>query len=95
MSVTWRDDATIWLDGDCPVEDAEPLLRLLQSNPDSVVDWRTCSHLHSAVIQVLVIAQARMDGLPGSPFLRDHIAPLLMQANADKRAFEPRPEMPM
>ena len=41
MSVRRGDDAaTIVLDGNCPVEDAEPLLQLLQASPAASLDWR-------------------------------------------------------
>ena len=53
MSVR-RDDGgtTILLVGKCPVEDAEPLLQLLQATPGAPLDWTQCGHLHTAVLQV-------------------------------------------
>jgi hypothetical protein len=51
MSVSRNDDGTIVLEGDCPVEDAQVLLRLFQAAPTSPLDWTRCTHLHTAVLQ--------------------------------------------
>ena len=59
MSVRRHEDGTILLEGHCPVEDAEPLLQLLQATPKVPVDWRQCIHLHTAVLQVILAAHAR------------------------------------
>jgi hypothetical protein len=58
MTVHHGDNGAIVLDGVCPVEDAEPLLRLLQTMPVAEVDWRPCRQLHTAVLQ-LVLASGR------------------------------------
>ncbi len=57
MSVRRDDNGTIALDGVCPVEDAEPLLRLLQTTPAATLDWTRCSQLHTAVLQVILAAR--------------------------------------
>jgi hypothetical protein len=57
MSVTRDRDGTIVLEGACPVEDAEPLLQLLQGTPSGSLDWTRCSHLHTAVLQVILAAR--------------------------------------
>ena len=41
MTVRRSDNGTIVLDGICPVEDAEPLLQLLQATPTAGIDWTT------------------------------------------------------
>ena len=41
MTVRRSDNGTIVLDGVCPVEDAEPLLQMLQTMPTAEVDWTT------------------------------------------------------
>ena len=45
---------TVILDGVCAVEDAEPLLQMLQATPAAVVDWTRCRQLHTAVLQVIM-----------------------------------------
>jgi hypothetical protein len=67
----------IELSGRCGVEDAEALQHLLLANPESAVEWSACEHLHSAVIQLLLVARPRIRGMPSNAFLRAHIAPLL------------------
>jgi hypothetical protein len=58
MTVLRGDTGAIVLDGVCPVEDAEPLLQMLQTMPAAEVDWRRCRQLHTAVLQ-LVLASGR------------------------------------
>jgi hypothetical protein len=67
----------IRLSGLCPIEDAEPLLRLLANDPAALVDWRGCEHAHAAIIQILLAARPKMLGPPGDLILEKHIAPLI------------------
>jgi len=57
-----EDGKAIILDGSCPVEEAEPLLQLLQATPAACLDWRQCSHLHTAVLQVILAARPQLIG---------------------------------
>ena len=57
MSVRRDDSEAIVLEGVCPVEDAEPLLRMLQTTPAAAVDWTRCSQLHTAGLQVRLAAR--------------------------------------
>jgi hypothetical protein len=79
MTVTIS-NGSIELTGICPVEDAETLLQYLLSTPHATVDWSACESAHSAVVQVLLVAKAIPRGSPKSPFLRDHVMPLLVRA---------------
>ncbi len=54
MTVSRSDAGIVLLDGVCAVEDAEPLLQLLQATPAAVVDWTSCRQLHTAVFQVIL-----------------------------------------
>jgi hypothetical protein len=69
MTVRRGDDGVIVLDGECPVEDAETLLQLLQAQPEGPVDWSGCTRLHTAVLQVLTAAAAPMRGECGDAFV--------------------------
>jgi hypothetical protein len=80
MTVRVAGDGTIELSGHCGVADAEALQGRLLAAPGSPVEWGTCEHLHSAVLQVLLIAKPRLRGVPPSAFLRTHIEPLLRSA---------------
>lgn len=77
MSVRRANDSTIQLDGICPIEDAEPLLRYLIATPRATVDWRSCDRAHTAVVQVLMAARPRLLGPPRGDFLRQVVEPLL------------------
>ena len=77
MTVRLTPDGTIALSDACGVEDAEVLQGHLLAVPDSTVEWSACQHLHSAVLQVLLIARPRLRGTPASDFLRTHVEPLL------------------
>jgi hypothetical protein len=70
VSVRRHENGTILLEGDCPVEDAEPLLQLLQATPDGPVDWTQCTYLHTAVVQVILAAHPRAIGPCGDPWVR-------------------------
>ena len=64
----------IILEGDCPVDEAEPLLELLSANPGASVDWSACGELHTSLVQVLLAIRPPMKGDPENPFLRRWIA---------------------
>lgn len=74
MSVRRDESRNIVLEGNCPVEDAEPLLQLLQANPTAQCDWRRCSHLHTAVVQVVLAARPNLVGPCGDPWIEHWIA---------------------
>ena len=73
MTVRLVPDGTVRLEGDCPVEDAEPLQRHLIAHPESVVDWRACTAAHTAVVQILLAARPVLRGPPENEFLRNWI----------------------
>jgi hypothetical protein len=75
VSVRRHDDGTIHLEGDCPVEDAEPLLELLQATPGARVDWRGCGRLHTAVVQVVLAVAPDCIGPCGDPFIGQWVDP--------------------
>jgi hypothetical protein len=77
MSIRRDGDGTIVLDGSCPVEDAEPLLQMLQATPAARVEWTHCHHLHTAVVQVILAARPALGGGCGDTWLRQWLAPNL------------------
>jgi hypothetical protein len=79
MTVTVTSEGAIELTGQCGVEDAEVLQRQLLAAPRSTVEWSACEHLHSAVLQVLLVGKPRIRGLPANAFLRTYIAPLVQR----------------
>jgi hypothetical protein len=82
MTVRRGDDGAIVLEGVCPVEDAEPLLQMLQAMPPAEVDWRPCRQLHTAVLQ-LVLASGRVPVGPcGDTWVAQWLIPKLPQNGA-------------
>jgi hypothetical protein len=78
MSVRLEGDAVI-LEGACGVEDAEPLLALLQDDGARPVDIAGADSLHTAVFQVLLATRPPIRGHSRNPFVRDWLAPILSQ----------------
>jgi hypothetical protein len=76
MSVQLEEDK-ICLRGNCPVEDAEPLLTLLQNHLDCPVDIDDATNLHAAVLQVLLAFRRKLIGRPRDSFLQKWIVPAL------------------
>jgi hypothetical protein len=74
MSVR-RDGNLIRLEGDCRVEDAETLVRLLQEDAVLTIDVSGCRSLHAAVAQVILSFGTGVTGAPADPFLLDHVLP--------------------
>jgi hypothetical protein len=52
------------------VEEAEALVEWLQNKPAAKVDLSTCSHLHTANLQVLMAAKTKVAHWPTDPNLR-------------------------
>lgn len=77
MTIRLETDGTIVLEGNCPVGDAEPLLRYVTEFADAPVDWQGCEWAHTAVIQVLLVAGMTPRGQPRGAFLKDFVAPIL------------------
>jgi hypothetical protein len=71
------DGTAIRLEGACRVEDAEPLLLLLQEEAGRVVDLSGAGALHAAVVQVLLALRPPLAGPPADPFTARWLAPLL------------------
>ena len=74
------DGGIIFLEGPCRVEDAEPLLGLLQTGRERTVDLTDAEHLHAAVLQILMALRPAIRGTAGDAFLREWIAPALIDA---------------
>ena len=77
MTVHRDADGKIVLDGNCPVEDAEPLLQLLQATPDALCDWTRCRDLHTALVQVIMAARPALAGPCGNAWIEAWVTPQL------------------
>lgn len=82
---------TAVLDGIVTVEDAEPLTAWLRVTPRPRVNLRDCTHLHTAALQALLVAGARISVPPldgfllasAMPSLLPPLLPPLLSPNAD------------
>ena len=77
MSVS-LDGNVVRLHGDCPVEDAETVMSLLQATMDRNVSLTEVRILHTAVLQVLLALRPKLVGPVRDPFISRWLAPLLM-----------------
>ncbi len=68
MPLIFTEDVAV-ADGASAVEDALPLLEFLQSQAGAKVDLRACTHLHTAVLQILAALRPEIVALPEEPFL--------------------------
>ena len=75
------DHRTIRLEGDCHVEDAEPLLSLLQKADSRAVDVSAMGAIHTAVLQVLLAFRPKIAGSNSDGFFNRWIMPLLAKAD--------------
>jgi len=83
MTVRRSDDGTLVLEGVCPVEEAEPLLQMLQAMPAAAVDWTDCRQLHTAVLQVILASCKVPIGPCADPWVAEWVAPKLLQTGPD------------
>jgi hypothetical protein len=64
MTVVKSADGMLLLEGVCPSEDAEILLRHLAGSGTVTVDLRNCESAHTTVIQVLLALKPHLLGPP-------------------------------
>jgi hypothetical protein len=81
MSVA-LDGTVVRLRGDCRVEDAEPLLAMLQGPEQRSVDLSEARQLHTAVVQILLAIRPEIRGGSLDSFVRTWVQPLLIRAQA-------------
>ncbi len=94
MTIRLTEDGVIHLAGACPIEEAEPLLRLLAGHPAAAVDWRMCEQAHSAVIQLLLATKRELIGPPADGFLAKHIAGQLDRGGMETDAIADAAPLP-
>ena len=84
-------NGSISLVGACPVEEAETLLQLLQSAPAAPCDWTRCTHLHTAVVQVIRAARPALIGPCGDAWIEQWVSPQLQPETAAQPAEPANP----
>ena len=76
------DGAVLCLEAECGVEEALELLAQLTAPEPPVVDLRSCTHLHTALVQVLAACRPGAVIPPDDPFLARWLMPLLPAPSA-------------
>ena len=76
MSVLFANNCIV-IAGDCGAEDAETLLALCQSSPESPVDVSGAGAVHTALWQVMMVVSSPVVGVSIDPFVRSWIMPML------------------
>jgi anti-anti-sigma regulatory factor len=76
MSLTFGPDEAV-IAGEGDLDDARALDAWLREDPSRVVNLEGCGHLHSAVVQVLLILCARLRGVPADFFVKQWLVPAL------------------
>lgn len=66
--------------GVCAVEEAESLLQWLQDQPRGKIKLKECTHVHTAVLQVLLAARVMVTLPPEDPELAHWLMPALRAA---------------
>jgi hypothetical protein len=76
------DGNIILLEGQCRVEDAEPLLGWLQADSSRVVDLTDAEHLHAAIFQILMALRPPIREGEKDAFVQDWLIPILRVAKS-------------
>lgn len=74
------DKKLVRFEGICMVEDAVSLIEHLRHHRAAQVDLSDCSYLHSALLQLLMVAKPKVVVPPNDTFLARWVAPLLIPA---------------
>ena len=69
MGIEYHTDHAV-IQAHASVEEAETLCQWLREAPDRGVDLAACTHLHAAVLQVLMALRPRILAEPPNPWLR-------------------------
>ncbi len=73
-------DNLVKFDEVCAVEDAMPLVEHLRGHPLTEIDLSTCSYMHTALLQLLLLTKPAIVAAPADPFLVRWVVPLLTQS---------------
>ena len=80
MSVEYKKKSVQLID-DVGVDDAEGLLQWLQANPKATINLSRCTHVHAAVLQVLMAAGMTVTSWPQDSQLDGWLRPALQVAD--------------
>jgi len=63
-------DAVARFEGQCRLEEANLLFEWLEQNPGAKIDMADCEHIHTALMQILMVAKPEVLAPPAHQFLR-------------------------
>jgi hypothetical protein len=76
MSVVIEADS-VRLVGECTIDDAETLLSFIQLRSGAHVDVSAATHVHAAILQILLAHKPLLTGTPSDTFLAAWLIPAL------------------
>lgn len=56
MTIKYTNDLAIF-EGACRLNEAEPLYEWLKQNPNGKLDLTDCTHIHTAIMQIILLAK--------------------------------------
>lgn len=63
-----EDRALLVLEGIVSAEETDQVVGYLKETPGIILDLSACEHLHTAVLQAIIILRPDMAALPADPF---------------------------
>ena len=73
MSIILKKQVAV-LEGECTIEESEVLLQWFIDTPSGKINAKTLTHLHTAVLQIIMAAQPKITVLPNDPALANMLA---------------------
>jgi len=68
MAIKYTDEVAVF-EGKCTLHEAEPLHAWLKKTPHGKIDISGCQYLHTAVLQVILVARPEMTAAPAHVWL--------------------------
>jgi len=78
MPISYKKTVAV-LEGHCGIDEAETLLGWLLENPKGKLNLKRCSHLHTAVLQVMMALSPKVSAWPEDPTIATWLQPLLVR----------------
>ncbi len=75
------DDQLAKFTGHCAVEEAEMLLQWLQDHPQGCLDLQQCTHLHTAILQVMLATMVPIAQFPEDAHFKQLLQQILLAAH--------------
>lgn len=76
------DERTATLTGSVTVDEVEPFVAWLRANPKGRVNLKGCTHLHTGVLQAMLLFGPKVSAPPADPFLAEWVLPVLASGGA-------------